>query len=64
VLKPGQLEVLNQFAMAFSYAGERSAARDLFRRIRRRTTEYPWSYVTGLARPVYWNRRTQALLIP
>ncbi|MER5206106.1 hypothetical protein [Streptomyces sp. NPDC002825] len=41
------LQVLNTFAMAFSLAGERDAARECFRATEGRVTEFPWYYLDG-----------------
>ncbi|MEU3059397.1 hypothetical protein AB0P12_26850 [Streptomyces subrutilus] len=40
-------QVLNSFAMAFSLAGERAAARACFEATEGRATEFPWSYMNG-----------------
>ncbi|MFI9123548.1 hypothetical protein ACIGW0_29855 [Streptomyces bikiniensis] len=45
--RDGWLQVLNSFAMAFSLAGEREAARECFRASEGRVTEFPWSYLNG-----------------
>ncbi|WP_234323351.1 hypothetical protein [Streptomyces bikiniensis] len=47
VRRDGWLQVLNSFAMAFSLAGEREAARECFRASEGRVTEFPWSYLNG-----------------
>ncbi|WP_411107101.1 hypothetical protein [Streptomyces sp. cmx-4-9] len=41
------IQVLNTFAMAFSLAGERGAARECFRATEGRVTEFPWYYLNG-----------------
>ncbi|MEF9880883.1 hypothetical protein [Streptomyces sp. P9-A4] len=43
----GWTQVLNTFAMAFSLAGEPSAARECFRATEGRVTEFPWYYLDG-----------------
>ncbi|AVH99412.1 hypothetical protein C5L38_02895 [Streptomyces sp. WAC00288] len=45
VRRDGWLQVLNSFAMAFSLAGQREAARECFRAGEGRVTEFPWSYL-------------------
>ncbi|MFC8900605.1 hypothetical protein [Streptomyces cinereoruber] len=45
VRRDGWLQVLNSFAMAFSLAGQREAARECFRASEGRVTEFPWSYL-------------------
>ncbi|TXS31942.1 hypothetical protein EAO71_05715 [Streptomyces sp. ms191] len=41
------LQVLNTFAMAFSLAGDRAAARECFQATEGRVTEFPWYYLDG-----------------
>ncbi|MFF4174109.1 hypothetical protein [Streptomyces sp. NPDC001744] len=61
VRRSGRLQVLNSFAMAFSLAGDREAARECFRATEGRVTEFPWSYLDG-SDPVaaYRERRSAA----
>ncbi|GAB2756372.1 hypothetical protein [Streptomyces bullii] len=40
-------QVLNTFAMAFSLAGDRAAARECFHATEGRVTEFPWYYMNG-----------------
>ncbi|MET8755682.1 hypothetical protein ABZW32_37130 [Streptomyces sp. NPDC004667] len=42
-----RIQVLNSFAMAFSLAGERSAARECFEATDGNVTESPWQYLNG-----------------
>lgn len=41
------LQVFNTFAMAFSLAGDRAAARECFQAAEGRVTEFPWYYING-----------------
>jgi hypothetical protein len=43
----GWLNTYNSFAMAFSLAGEKKAAAELFDVIEGRVTEFPWQYIDG-----------------
>ncbi|MFG2873954.1 hypothetical protein ACGFYU_02945 [Streptomyces sp. NPDC048337] len=43
----GWIQVLNTFAMAFSLAGDRDAARECFGITDGRVTEFPWYYLNG-----------------
>ncbi|MFD4371838.1 hypothetical protein [Streptomyces sp. NPDC058486] len=43
----GWLQVHNSFAMAFSLAGDLTAARECFHATEGRVTEFPWSYLDG-----------------
>ncbi|MEU9234140.1 hypothetical protein [Streptomyces subrutilus] len=41
------IQVLNTFAMAFSLAGDRDAARECFQATEGRVTKFPWYYMNG-----------------
>lgn len=43
----GWLSTYNTFAMAFSLAGEKKAAAELFNALEGRVTEFPWDYLSG-----------------
>lgn len=43
----GWLNTYNSFAMAFSLAGEKKAAAELFNAVDGRVTEFPWQYING-----------------
>ncbi|WP_256355851.1 hypothetical protein [Streptomyces sp. PKU-EA00015] len=47
VRRGGWIQVLNTFAMAFSLAGDNTAARDCFQATGGRVTEFPWYYLNG-----------------
>ncbi|MFH9725406.1 hypothetical protein ACH4M4_20935 [Streptomyces sp. NPDC017254] len=47
VRRGGWNQVLNTFAMAFSLAGDRTAAKECFRATEGRVTEFPWYYLDG-----------------
>ncbi|MFG3490317.1 hypothetical protein [Streptomyces sp. NPDC047972] len=47
VRRGGWNQVLNTFAMAFSLAGDRTAAQECFRATDGRVTEFPWYYLDG-----------------
>ncbi|MFB6519221.1 hypothetical protein [Streptomyces sp. NPDC056401] len=47
VRRAGWAQVLNTFAMAFSLAGDREAARECFHATQGRVTEFPWYYLNG-----------------
>ncbi|GGY81149.1 hypothetical protein [Streptomyces omiyaensis] len=56
----GSLQVLNTFAMAFSLAGDHTAAREFFLATEGRVTEFPWYYLDGDPVASYKARRALA----
>ncbi|MFB6530011.1 hypothetical protein [Streptomyces sp. NPDC056399] len=54
------IQVLNTFAMAFSVAGERDAARECFRATEGRVTEFPWYYLNGSDPAAAYRKRRSA----
>ncbi|MER6915631.1 hypothetical protein ABT354_28500 [Streptomyces sp. NPDC000594] len=54
------LGVLNTFAMAFSLAGERDAARECFRATEGRVTESPWDYLNGASPAMAYRKHRSA----
>ncbi|WP_435971973.1 hypothetical protein [Streptomyces sp. Qhu_M48] len=60
VREGGWLQVLNTFAMAFSLAGDRGAARECFRATEGRVTEFPWYYLDGSDPAAAYRKRRSA----
>ncbi|WMX48309.1 hypothetical protein RGF97_30825 [Streptomyces roseicoloratus] len=58
--RTGRLQVFNSFAMAFSMAGERAAARECFEASGGLVTEFPWSYLDGDPVAAYRKHRSAA----
>ncbi|MFI9001940.1 hypothetical protein [Streptomyces sp. NPDC053541] len=58
--RTGRLEILNTFAMAFSLAGERDAARECFEATGGRVTEFPWQYLDNDPVAAYRTQRSAA----
>ncbi|MET9554329.1 hypothetical protein [Streptomyces sp. NPDC006645] len=56
----GWLHTYNSFAMAFSLAGEKKAAAELFHAIEGRVTEFPWQYLGNDATKVFGKWRDKA----
>ncbi|MGA5065553.1 hypothetical protein ACPB9E_17625 [Streptomyces exfoliatus] len=61
VREGGWLQVLNTFAMAFSLAGDRNAARECFRATEGRVTEFPWYYLDGSDPAAAYRKRRSAV---
>ncbi|MEU7297144.1 hypothetical protein AB0A76_28760 [Streptomyces exfoliatus] len=61
VREGGWLQVLNTFAMAFSLAGDRNAARECFRATEGRVTEFPWYYLDGSDPAAAYRKRRSAI---
>ncbi|MGA5192676.1 hypothetical protein [Streptomyces exfoliatus] len=61
VREGGWLQVLNTFAMAFSLAGDRNAARECFRATDGRVTEFPWYYLDGSDPAAAYRKRRSAV---
>ncbi|XEC32505.1 hypothetical protein JAO84_02780 [Streptomyces fradiae] len=58
--RTGRLQILNSFAMAFSLAGERRAARECFEATEGRVTEVPWQYLDNDPVAAYRKQRSAA----
>ncbi|MFJ7069583.1 hypothetical protein [Streptomyces sp. NPDC101115] len=58
--RTGRLQVLNSFAMAFSLAGERAAARECFEATEGRVTAFPWNYLDDDPAAAYRKQRSAA----
>lgn len=58
--RTGRLQILNTFAMAFSLAGEREAARECFEATEGRVTEFPWQYLGNDPVAAYRKQRSAA----
>ncbi|MFJ3581758.1 hypothetical protein ACIPPS_05920 [Streptomyces sp. NPDC090127] len=58
VRRGGWLQVCNTFAMAFSLAGERDAARECFEATEGRVTEFPWYYIDADPAAAYRGQRS------
>ncbi|MEV6327679.1 hypothetical protein [Streptomyces sp. NPDC051909] len=58
--RTGRLQIANSFAMAFSLAGERDAARECFEATGGRVTEFPWQYLDNDPVAAYRRQRSAA----
>ncbi|MCX2185519.1 hypothetical protein KV205_34170 [Streptomyces sp. SKN60] len=58
--RTGRLQIANSFAMAFSLAGERAAARECFAATGGRVTEFPWQYLDNDPVAAYRKQRSAA----